>query len=601
MTTAPLTSMSVVATAGHVDHGKSTLVRALTGMEPDRWEEEKRRALTIDLGYAWTALPSGCTVAFVDVPGHRRFIGNMLAGLGPVPAVMFVVAADESWKPQSAEHLAAAAALGVEHVLLAITRADLADPGPATRRATAELADAGITPMRSVAVSARTGAGMDALRGALDDLVAGLPRPDPEARVRLWIDRSFTITGAGTVVTGTLPAGTIHVGDTLELSGRRVGVRSLQSLEQPRESVSGTARVAVNLRGVGTEELHRGQALLTPGAWPTTSVLDARLTLPSGSRTVAELPERLMLHIGTAALEARVRPLGSDGARLTVEEPLPLASGDRAILRDPGTGRVAGALVLDVDPPELRRRGAGARRAEELAARTAGVDLATEVVARGHLGAAEARRLGVGDDELDHPPHGIVRHSDLLVDSRVWARWQQALRDVTADHARTHPLEPWMPAEAARTAAGIPRLDLVAPLARSAGLLHEGGRVHEPGVTASLGAAEAGLAAIEARLEERPFAAPEQPDLDAARLGPREIGAAVRAGRLLRLRDGILLQPIAPAKAMRILAGLPQPFTTSEARAALGTTRRVAIPLLEHLDEKGWTRRLDAGHREVVR
>ncbi|GAB48306.1 selenocysteine-specific translation elongation factor [Mobilicoccus pelagius] len=596
-----MSSMSVVATAGHVDHGKSTLVKALTGIEPDRWEEEQRRALTIDLGYAWTTLPGGGTVAFVDVPGHRRFIGNMLAGLGPVPAVMFVVAADESWMPQSAEHLAAAAALGVEHALLVVTRADLADPAPALARARAELSEAGLAPRAALAVSARAGAGMDELRAAVADLVAALPAPDPAARVRLWIDRAFTINGAGTVVTGTLPAGTIRVGDTLDLLGRRVSVRGLHSLEQPRDAVSGVARVAVNLRGVATADLHRGQALLTPGAWHATSVLDVRLTLPEGARTAADLPEHLMLHIGTAAHEARVRPLGSDGARLTLAEPLPLAAGDRAILRDPGTGRVAGALVLDVDPPELRRRGAGARRAEELAARAAGVDLTIEVRARGYLGVEEARRLGVGDDDLTTLPAGIVRRADLLVDERVWSRWQEALSDVTADYARTHPLEPWMPADAARTAAGIPRLDLVGPLAEAAGLTHEGGRVHEPGIRADLGAAEAGLARIEARLAAQPFAAPEQPELDAAGLGPREVAAAVRAGRLLRLDDGVLLQPIAPAKAMRILAGLPQPFTTSEARKALDTTRRVAIPLLEHLDAKGWTRRLDAGHREVAR
>lgn len=595
------TSMSVIATAGHVDHGKSTLVKALTGIEPDRWEEERRRALTIDLGYAWTTLPTGQTVAFVDVPGHRRFIGNMLAGLGPAPAVMFVVAADESWMPQSAEHLAAAAALGVEHALLVVTRADLADPGPALERATAELTEAGLTPAASVAVSARTGTGMEELRAALAALVDRLPTPHADARVRLWLDRAFTIKGAGTVVTGTLAAGTIRVGDTLDLGGRRVSVRGLHSLERPRESVCGVARVAVNLRGVATEDVHRGQALLTPGAWTSTSVLDVRLARPEGARTAADLPEHLMLHIGTAALEARVRPLGTDGARLTLDASLPLVAGDRAILRDPGTGRVAGALVLDVDPPDLRRRGAGARRAEELAARSAGVDLATEVAARGHLGVAEARRLGVSDDEIDSPPAGVVRLADLRVDAGVWARWQQGLRDVTAEHARTHPLDPWMPAEAARTAAGIPRLDLVVPLAQAAGLVHERGRVHEPGVAADLGAAEAGLARIEARLAEHPFAAPEQPDLDAAGLGPRQIAAAVKAGRLLRLDDGVLLPPLAPAKAMRILAGLPQPFTTSEARKALDTTRRVAIPLLEHLDAKGWTRRLDAGHREVAR
>src|SRR4051812_33388398 len=194
--------MYVVATAGHVDHGKSTLVRALTGMEPDRWAEERRRGMTIDLGFAWTTLGSGATVAFVDVPGHERFVPNMLAGVGPAPAALVVVAADEGWMPQSAEHLAALDALDVRHGLLAVTRADLADPGPALRRARAEIAATSLGAVPAVAVSGVTGAGLDELRTALDTLVAGLPPSDVGAPVRLWVDRSFTIRGAGTVVTG---------------------------------------------------------------------------------------------------------------------------------------------------------------------------------------------------------------------------------------------------------------------------------------------------------------------------------------------------------------------------------------------------------------
>lgn len=592
---------TVIATAGHVDHGKSTLVRALTGIEPDRWEEEHRRGLTIDLGYAWTTLESGRTIAFVDVPGHRRFIGNMLAGLGPAPAVMFVVAADESWMPQSAEHLAAAAALGVSDVLLVVTRADLADPAPALERGRAELTAAGLTPRRSLAVSSTTGQGLSELRGALEDLAASLPAPADDERVRLWIDRVFTVTGAGTVATGTLGAGTIRVGDTLDVDGRRVVVRGLHSLEQEREEVRGTARVAVNLRGVATDDLRRGQALCAPGRWIRTSTVDVRLTLPDGFDSAAALPENLMLHIGTAGLQVRVRPLGPDTARLTMGSDLPLVAGDRAILRDPGTGVVTGATILDVDPPELRRRGAGTRRAAELHQRRAGVDLATEVRARGHLSRADAEKLGIPADRLDEEFDDIVTYAGLLIDRSVWAGWVAALTDAVQRHAAGNPLAPWMPTDAARNAVGLPSIDLVGPLADAAGLVHARGRVHEPGARAHLGAAEAGLQAIEARLARQPFAAPERPDLDAAGLGPKQIAAAVEAGRLIRLSDDVLLQPIAPAKAMKILAGLPQPFTTSEARQALDTTRRVVIPLLEHLDSRGWTRRIDAGHREVAR
>jgi len=257
--------MHVIATAGHVDHGKSTLVRALTGTEPDRWAEERRRGLTIDLGYAWTTLGSGEQVAFVDVPGHQRFIGNMLAGLGPAPAVLFVVAADEGWRRQSEEHLAAVTALGLRHGVLAVTRSDLADPAPAIAEARAHLAASSLGDAPAVAVSGTTGSGLDELRRLLDDLVSGLPTPDPAAQVRLWVDRSFTMRGSGTVITGTLGAGTIRVGDTLELRGAPVRVRALQSMGQDHQQVQGVARVAINLRQVAADDVARGDAILTPG------------------------------------------------------------------------------------------------------------------------------------------------------------------------------------------------------------------------------------------------------------------------------------------------------------------------------------------------
>lgn len=207
----------MIATAGHVDHGKSTLVRALTGMEPDRWAEERRRGMTIDLGYAWTTLASGEQIAFVDVPGHERFATNMLAGVGPVPAVLLVIAADEGWAAQTAEHVRALDMLGVAHGLVAVTRSDLADPAAAIDQAHEMLEHTTLAGSPAVSVSGQTGAGLDELRTALEMLAAGLPPSDPDARIRLWVDRSFTVRGSGTVVTGTLSAGTLRRGDTLEL------------------------------------------------------------------------------------------------------------------------------------------------------------------------------------------------------------------------------------------------------------------------------------------------------------------------------------------------------------------------------------------------
>ncbi|MDQ6649412.1 MAG: selenocysteine-specific translation elongation factor, partial [Actinomycetota bacterium] len=358
--------MHVVATAGHVDHGKSTLVRALTGMEPDRWAEERRRGMTIDLGYAWATLPSGEQVAFVDVPGHQRFIANMLAGVGPAPAVLMVVAADEGWRRQSAEHLAAVDALGVGHGLLAVTRSDVADPAAATAQALDHIAASSLGTVEAVAVSGLTGAGLGELRAALDRLVGALPPPADDPRLRLWVDRVFTIRGSGTVVTGTLGAGTLRVGDELAIApgGQRVRVRGLESLKARVDVVSAVARVAVNLRGVDLAAVRRGDALVTPGAWTPADEVDVRLR----GADPRDLPRQLVLHLGSAGVGVRVRPLGPDTARLALDSRLPLQAGDRALLRDPGEQRVAaGVLVLDVAPPELRRRGSAAARAGTLA------------------------------------------------------------------------------------------------------------------------------------------------------------------------------------------------------------------------------------------
>jgi len=581
----------VIATAGHVDHGKSTLVRALTGMEPDRWAEERRRGMTIDLGFAWTALPSGEVVAFVDVPGHERFVPNMLAGVGAVPAALVVVAADEGWMPQSAEHLAALDALGVRYGLLAVTRSDLADPGPATAQARERIAASSLGEVEAVAVSGATGAGLDELRGALDRLVARLPAPDPAAPVRLWMDRSFTIRGSGTVVTGTLGAGTLPVGAELELAatGRPVRIRGLQSLGKPATRVTAVARVAVNLRGVERTEVRRGDALVTPGRFQLTDVIDVRLR----GDPVETLPPAVTLHTGSAAVTAHVRPLGTDTARLQLDRPLPLRVGDRALLRDPGRHHVAGGVtVLDVVPPPLRRRGAAAARATLLSTMDGRPDEADELRRRGLARRADLDRMGV-------PVTTAPVAGDWHADPAYWAALRGRLADAVARYAKEHPLEPGAPVEVLRRRLGLPDRALVTALVTPP-LVARDGRV-------TAGAAAPGLPEPIARAVERvradlaghPYLAPDAGRLAALGLGPRELGAAVRAGALVRIAEGVVLLPDALDRAVTVLAGLPQPFTLSEARQALGTTRRVAVPLLEMLDSRGATRRLPDDRRVV--
>ena len=492
--------VAVVATAGHVDHGKSALVRAITGTDPDRLPEERRRGMTIELGHVWADV-DGRRVAVVDVPGHDRLVGTTLAGLGPVAGVLLVVAADEGWRAQTEEHVAAVRALGLTDVALVVTRADLADPGPATADALARLAAHGIHPVAVAAASARTGAGLADVRAALAALADRAPQGDPHAPVRLWVDRSFTVAGAGTVVTGTLPTGAVRRGGALVLDGRPVRVRGLQVHGEPVEEAAGPTRLAVNLRAVPADAAPRGSALLSPG-WPApTGVVDVVL-----HRLTDRMPTHATLHVGTTSAAVRVRPLGSDHARLTLDDLshlLPLVAGDRVVLRDPAAHEVlAGATVLDAQPPPLTRRGDAVRRAAALAAPFAAPGNAAEPPASAGNG--------------DKTPDGATA-SGPLVALLAWLD--------------EHPLEP-------------------APAALLVGV-------------------------------------------SAAELAGAEV-----AGRAVRL-GGLTLPGGTVELAADRLATLPARFSPGDAARAMGTSRRVAIPVLERLDARAVTIRHADGTRTL--
>lgn len=616
--------MHVVATAGHVDHGKSALVRALTDMDPDRWAEEKRRGLTIDLGFVWTTLPSGTDLAFVDVPGHEKFLGNMLAGVGPAPVVIFVVAADEGWQEQSADHHDALRALDIRHGLIALTRADRAD---ATRRAEVtaqvrhELAGTALADAPLVEVSAHTGEGIAQMRQVLDEVLAQVPAPDPQAQVRVWIDRAFSVKGAGTVVTGTLAAGTLRVGDILQLASpdgtRAVEVRGLHSENTAHQVLEPTSRVAVNLRGISADAIHRGHSLLSSGAWELVEQIDVRRTF---GQDFYELPQNIVVHIGTAGLEAHVRPLSADYARLSLAHPLPLQLLDRFVVRSPGGRHVsAGVQVIDVYPPELNRRGAARRRAEDLelladASASATSTPATSTPAAspspftdptayvqrvGYVPVDKLQRAGFAVGDPAAPPQGIIAFRQWWIAAREITRWKNQLLVALDKHAQKNPLAAGMPRKAAMDALDLQEDALLGIAVAAAKVEQADGVLRLPGHKVDLGAAEASVAKLEAWLADDPFAAPEADELQELRLGAKQLAAAENAGRLLRLGQGIVLLPGAPQEAKKRIAQLEQPFTLSAARKALSTTRRVAIPLLEYLDEQGITRRLDGGLREL--
>jgi selenocysteine-specific elongation factor len=571
--------VQVVATAGHVDHGKSTLVRALTGQDPDRLVEEHRRGLSIELGYCWTAMPGIGDVAFVDVPGHERFLTTTLAGIGPVPAALLVVAADDPWMPQAAEHLAALDAFGVRHGVVAVTRADLADPAPALAHARARVDQTSLAGSPAVVVSGRTGAGLDDLRSALATMLADL-RSEPSTDVRLWVDRVFTMAGAGTVVTGTLSAGTIRVGDDLAAGDAVARVRGLESLGRPVDEISGPARVALALGGRAPAGLARGTVLVTPGAFAQVRDVDLRL------HGDARLPQRPLVHVGSARVAARARPLGGRHVRLRLESPLPLRHGERVVLRDPGSRTLWGADVLDADPPPLDRRGAARARAEVL--ERFRPDITGELDRRGAVRRSSLRRLGVA---LEPTPPETVVLGDWLVSATQVEAWRRRLAEAVAG------APDGMTPEAASRTVGLPDADLLhailsAPLSVQGGRLYVERELPEPERRA--------LSRVREELVSAPFRAPGADRLASLGLDRVTVGRLARVGHLLSLGDGVVLLPGAEDSAYDVLAALPQPFTTSQARQALDTSRRVVLPLLALLDRTGRTVRLPDDTRRVI-
>jgi selenocysteine-specific elongation factor len=637
----------VIGTAGHVDHGKSALIQALTGTDPDRLAEEKARGMTIDLGFAWTRLPSGREVGFVDVPGHERFIHNLLAGVGGIGCALFVVDAGEGWRPQSAEHLAILDLLGVPAGVVALTKVDLVSKA-ARERVAAEVADRlrGTTLAGAAVVptAAPAGTGVDALAAALDAALDGLGEPPDRGRPRLPVDRVFSMRGSGTVVTGTLSGGTLRAEGEAELlpAGRRVRIRGLQGHGRPLAEAVPARRLAVNLAGVATDQVTRGDVLVLPGQWAATSVADCRLRCLPGAPAPLRGRGAYLLYAGAAETPARLQPLdaaelqpGTDGlVRLHLERPMVLDVFEPVVLRDSGRGEtVGGGRVLDPFPPAaVRGTAARVRRTEELEAREAAGrgGLPERVLAeRGVVALADLPRLaGLAPDRLpatladrsrlaglarDRAPATLAAAPVVRSRTLAWTReaWEAAAAAVLAavdDKHRADPSAPGLPAQAARAAVRAPAGSAAAPgpawpgaagtevveaLVAEGGLIADGPVLRRPGHGVRLDPAQRALRArVEAALAEAGVGLLSEAAL-------RELGADRKATALL-VRLGVLVA-IAPAgwlgrtalegAVATLRRSFPdgRPFSASQAREALGTTRRTAIPLLEHLDRTGVT------------
>ncbi|MDQ3980183.1 MAG: selenocysteine-specific translation elongation factor [Actinomycetota bacterium] len=558
--------MHVVATAGHVDHGKSTLVLALTGMDPDRFAEEKARGLTIDLGFAWTTLPSGRQVAFVDVPGHVRFIKNMLAGVGAVDTCLFVVAATEGWKPQSEEHLRILELLDVRHGLVALTKVGLVDEE--TRElGRLMIADAVagtfLEQAEVVEVDVVAGVGLDHLRERLDALVGAAGPAGDRGRPRLWIDRVFAAKGSGTVVTGTLTGGTLAVDDEVVVVplGRRARVRALQSLQRAHTTVPPGSRVAVNLSGVGHDELARGDAIVRPGQWQPTRTVDASLRVLGALDHEVSQRGAYQAYFGSGEHPIRLRVLGQEAIlpgeegliRLHVPVPLPLLPGDRFVLRESGRDEtVGGGMVLDVAPvlPAARARP------------TLSVDRV--IAERGWVAADELERL-TGERRPPTVGRWVVSEQAKAVTLAGLQKAVEAAGPLGLDQATLDD----------RQRALLPLLE---------GVVVEAGRIRQ---------ADAGDPLADhpyvAALAANPFAPPEPTGVSRP-----ELHELVRRGLIVE-QDGCWFAPSAVEEAARqvarLLASHPEGVTVAQVREALNTTRKYALPLLNRLDADGVTRR----------
>jgi selenocysteine-specific elongation factor len=565
--------VSVVATAGHVDHGKSSLVLALTGTDPDRFAEEKRRGLTIDLGFAHTLLPSGRSLSFVDVPGHVRFLKNMLAGAGAVDRCLFVVAATEGWKPQSEEHLRILDMLGVREGVVALTKVDLVDDDVVFERqveiagyvAGTFLAGAPVVP-----VAAPLGRGLDELRVALDRLVAVTEPAADRSRPRLWVDRVFAARGAGTVVTGTSLDGTFAVGDTVEVGHRRrpARIRAIQSHGESIERIGPGHRAALNLRGVEAGEVARGDAVVWPGTYRATAVVDATLHVLDALDHDVSRRGAHVAYIGSGEHPVRARVIGAHAiapgttgtVRLHLPVAVPLLPGDRYVLRESGRNEtVGGGEILDVAPVRTAARARPDRSVDRVIAERGFVD-ADEL----ELITGQRRAPTVGRWVAD--PAALA---DLL-----------GALEMRIDAAGSVGLD----------TAGLDERDRAA-LSLLTDVVVANGRARPAGAADPL-AEHPFLAALRAG-----GCSPPEP----AGVDRHELHALVQRGDVVA-RDGIYFHREAIDAAARAAATLleadAEGFTVAQLRDALGVTRKYALPIVNELDGRGVTRR--RGDRRIA-
>ncbi len=568
-----------VGTAGHIDHGKTWLVRALTGKDTDRLPEEKERGISIDLGYAPLDLPDGTRLSLIDVPGHERFIRNMVAGASGIDLFLLVIDATEGARPQTHEHLAILRLLGIERGVVAVTKADAAD---------AETLELVIDEARElmpgaavVAVSAKTGEGLDELRTALVSAAGGLEHHALLGATRLYVDRAFTLRGIGTVVTGTLWSGSVGEGDELraEPAGLDVRVRSVQVHDEPVERAEAGQRVALALPGIERSAIHRGDALAEPGAYPLSYRLDVELAElePIGDRT------RVHVHHGTTETLARVVRVGERFAQLRLADPVVAARNDRVVLRKGTT--VGGGRILDPAPP----RAPDPARLELLATDDP-VSIVKALVHEPVRAHELAARALLSPEQLEEGLESVGHAGEWYFAPDWLEQIERELRTRLMLRAEATPLDPGV--SAAELLPGAPWADAVLPLLD---VERRNGKVYLPGSAAELGERGEEAAALEAKLVEAGLTPVAVDDGELARF-------LEESGRLVRIGDGLAIGTKSYEEAKHVLVDECEregTITLARFRDLLGISRKPAQLLLERFDADGITRRI--GDERVLR
>ena len=582
--------MRVIATAGHVDHGKSTLLHALTGTNPDRFPEERRRGLTIDLGFVFMGL-AGETIGFVDVPGHVKFIKNMLAGVGAVDIAMLVVAANEGWMPQTDEHARILELLDVRQGLIVLTKAGLVDADTlelAQLDLDDHVADRAFAAWPVVVCDAVDGFGLDEVRAAIAAVVAAAPIAPDRHRTRLWVDRCFTAKGAGAVVTGTLTLGSLAVDDevVLEPGGIRGRVRAIEANHESLDRVPPGTRVAVNLAGVDHHAVARGHALVHPGVYATTDCVDVRLADSSGPALANRA--RVNVHIGSGEWPATWRRLDDTLGRVRLPVALPLQPGDSFVLRSTARRQVvAGATVVDVRPPRRASEAIERLGDDHIIRALRAVDLATDETL--------IRLAG-----LD-PTTAAAQIADAISDQRATRVGARVMRNARATELR-NAIRARVEGQARNsrdgqgldiaTLASTLRIDIATArelITVDPELRAEEGFVHPAAREATRAAASpAGVAVLDALRSNR-----FNPSLHEVPLDRALRSALLREGAIVDL-DGVLFAADALEQAASIVATAvveQGALTIADIRNLLGSTRKFVVPIAKHLDATGITRR----------